>query len=266
MTAFHFLVSGMPWWRHALVDFLFAVAMIWIAVTMWEMRAKRRAQRVPAKSQIGIEEVNERLRISNGEIFAQSEMIRSKDKLLEGLMNQIDTCEDLRQEALRKLESAGSQLGTFTPLQMDALRLSMNMLKFVKELGTPPPSKYSPDDIRSMPLSMSRKLLQDEDGDYIESAGLVEMEDGQITSAVYIASIVAKQTRLYKWFQKVEGKYNVALYDQVAKMRDRLAGEGFAEEPKTFALTGCFDPEKRIKEMAAKFWELAYKVGEHENT
>jgi hypothetical protein len=42
MTAFHFLVSGIPWWRHALIDFLFAISIIWVAVAMWELRAKKR--------------------------------------------------------------------------------------------------------------------------------------------------------------------------------------------------------------------------------
>jgi hypothetical protein len=40
-TAFHFLVSGMPTWRHGLVDFLFGILVIWLAITIWKDGARR---------------------------------------------------------------------------------------------------------------------------------------------------------------------------------------------------------------------------------
>ena len=54
MTTFHFLVAGMPRWRHALVDFLFAVAILWGAVTMWKLRAKRSSKTTPPSSSIEV--------------------------------------------------------------------------------------------------------------------------------------------------------------------------------------------------------------------
>ena len=52
-TAFHFLVSGMPWWRHVLVDFLFGILVIWLAITIWECRRKKHATvPYPSKSQL----------------------------------------------------------------------------------------------------------------------------------------------------------------------------------------------------------------------
>jgi hypothetical protein len=49
VTGFHFLVEGMPWWRHSLVDFLFALLALWLASALW--RNSSAASSSPAPDQ-----------------------------------------------------------------------------------------------------------------------------------------------------------------------------------------------------------------------
>ena len=152
--------------------------------------------------------------------------------------------------------------GYFIELQIDALQLATEILRFVHDLGIPPAPKYTFEEIQAMSSDKSGKLLRANDGDFIESCAIMEVELGQLTTEQAAASMSARSTRLYHWFQKVEGKYNTTLRGRVEVMRDRFAAEGLAEAPIVFALTFCFNPEERIRGMAIKFWEMAYKIVE----
>jgi hypothetical protein len=40
MTAFSFLVSGLPWWKHALIVFFFTVVSLWAGIATWASRRR----------------------------------------------------------------------------------------------------------------------------------------------------------------------------------------------------------------------------------
>jgi hypothetical protein len=67
--------------------------------------------------------------------------------------------------------------------------------------------------------------------------------------------------RLSPWYQKVDAKYAIEMKGKVETMRNRFAVEGMADSTLLLPVEGK-DGEKTIRAIAAKLWELAYKLSE----
>ena len=155
------------------------------------------------------------------------------------------------------------EIGPFTPLQNDALQLSVELLKFLKRLGPPPAPKYAAEDIDKMTSAQMKKLIEAEDGDFAEACEYYQ-GDGTLfiqTANAYSNKITAQWKRLLPWYQKVAASYALEFKDKVENMRNRLLLEGLTDEILLMPIEGKYG-EKRVRNIAAKLWELAYKTGE----
>jgi hypothetical protein len=149
-----------------------------------------------------------------------------------------------------------------TGLQVDAIRLSVELLDFLNKMGSPPAPKYTAKEIEEMPSSKMEELITAEDGDFAEACEYYKGDGAffiQTTNALS-NKITAHWTRLLPWYQKIAASYALELRNKVETMRNRFAVEGMADAVLLFSVEGK-DGEKNIRAIAAKLWELAFKVG-----
>jgi hypothetical protein len=176
--------------------------------------------------------------------------------------------EEMRQSVAyqNKLIELGRSIeGILNPLQIEAIQLSAELLTFLKRLGPPPTPKYSAKDIENMPTAQMDALVRAEDGDFAEACEYYQ-GDGQLfiqTANSYSNKITARWKRLLPWYQKLAASYALELKDKVETMRNRFIIEGFTDEVLLLPIEGK-GGEKRVRAIAAKLWELAYRVGEKE--
>jgi len=153
---------------------------------------------------------------------------------------------------------------SLTPLQKDALQLSVDLLKFLKRLGPPPAPKYTGEDINNMTSAQMKKLIEAEDGDFAEACEYYQ-GDGTLfvhTANAYSNKITAQWKRLLPWYQKLAASYALEFKDKVETMRNRFLLEGMTgDEVLLMPVEGKYG-EQRVRNLAAKLWELAYKTGE----
>jgi hypothetical protein len=211
-----------------------------------------------------------------------SRLILPEDSRIAGLTKDLEIVQDAARsatEAQRYIEGALSQSENrnrdlegklsarpdvpLSVLQSDALRLSSELLHFLKSLGPMPAPKFTAEDIDKMPSAQMDKLLKAEDGDFAEAFEYYS-GDGTLfvqTGNPYSNKITARWKRLLPWFQKLASSYALKFREKVEKMRNRLAVEGVAPHILFLPIEGR-DGEKNIRAMAAALWEAAYKIGE----
>ena len=78
----------------------------------------------------------------------------------------------------------------FSPLPTDALRLSSDLLEFLKLIGPPPAPKYTRNHIFEMSSEETRRLIEAKDGDFSEACAYHE-GDQRIFDISQIASTEA---------------------------------------------------------------------------
>ncbi len=108
VTAFHFLVAGMQWWRHALVDFLFAFISIWLGASLWSVKSAT-LQSTTALSNLSAP--IEQLSSHNPENDAAYIVAQTEHARLLGVGNRID--------------------GAFNSLQIDGIALATFLERFI---------------------------------------------------------------------------------------------------------------------------------------
>jgi hypothetical protein len=151
----------------------------------------------------------------------------------------------------------------FSLLQEDALRLSVELLTFLKRLGPAPAPKYTEEDIAKMSSAEMKVLIDAHDGDFAEATEY-HHGDGVLfiqTANAYSNKITAHWKRLLPWYQKVSASYVLEFKDKVEKMCNRFAVEGIADETLLLPVEGK-DGEKRIRAIAATLWGLAFRIRE----
>lgn len=154
--------------------------------------------------------------------------------------------------------------GTFAPLQEDALRLSVELLTYLKRLGPAPAPKYTVQDIEKMTSAQMKVLIDAHDGDFAEACEY-HSGDGKLfvgTGDAYGNQITARWKRLYPWYQKVAASYALEFKDKVEKIRNRFAVEGITDDVLLLPVEGK-EGEKHIRAIAMRLWELAFKIGEN---
>lgn len=154
--------------------------------------------------------------------------------------------------------------GVLNPVQIEAIQLSTKLLEFVKGLGNPPAPKYTREQYDKMPSSEMKKLIQAEDGDWIEACTYYGTGDFQLSTQGYSNQIIARCNRLLPWYEKVRARYALEFQQQVENLRNRFAIEGMSDHALTMPVQGR-DGIKTIKAIASKLWELAYTVTEKRN-
>jgi hypothetical protein len=164
----------------------------------------------------------------------------------------------------KRIQSTGaSSRAPLAPLQEDAIALSVELLDFLKRLGPPPAPKYTAEEIAKMTSSQMRELIDADDGDFGEAMEY-HQGDGVLfiqTANAYSNKITARWKRLLPWYQKVGASYALDFKDKVDKIRNRFVLEGMTADALLLPVEGK-EGEKRIRDIAATLWELAFKISE----
>src|SRR5271169_1261027 len=104
------------------------------------------------------------------------------------------------------LKAAQPQL-KLSPLQIDALQLSGELLEFLETLGPPPAPKYTAHEFNNMPASQMRALIDAKDGDILEACEYYRPGELAFTRQMLENQITVHWTRLLPWYQKLEAAY-----------------------------------------------------------
>jgi hypothetical protein len=166
-------------------------------------------------------------------------------------------------ELEHQLADAQTQLKNMppvSPLQKDALKLSIELLDFVKQIGPVPAPKYTAEDIANMTASQMKPLMQDED--FLEALQYYQPNEVAFTRTQSEKQLTAYGKRIYPWYQKLEATYALEGFnDKVEKLRNRFLLEGITDDVLLMPIEGKYGVE-RVRNIASKLWELAYKTGE----
>lgn len=149
-----------------------------------------------------------------------------------------------------------------TPLQLDAMTLSMNLISFIEDQGPQPTPKYTLAEIHAMSSDQSRALIEGKDKDYDFSCeyhhGTLR-GDGPYTASEIQTFTMARFMLLDPWYSKIKASYELRFRTEVETMRNRFAVEGLVEDLLRVPVEGKMGRES-IRAIAAKLWELAYEV------
>jgi len=171
--------------------------------------------------------------------------------------------EDLRESANRNLEYR-AKLAVFSALQWDALQLADDLAEFLKELGPAPAPKYSYEEIQRMPLAESRRLIEENDGDYAEAC---EYHNGKgsmrLTQEGLYKQLASHNLRMWPWYDKVQASYEERFAPKVQSVQRQFVIATIPADALGVAIGGP-DGTKNIRAIASKLWELAYKLKEKE--
>jgi hypothetical protein len=110
-----------------------------------------------------------------------------------------------------------------------------------------------------MTSAQTRELIEAKDGDFFEANEYYRPV--AFTRQGLGNQPTVHMTRLLPWYQKVEAAYALTLKSKVETIRNRFAVEGMANDVLLVSVEGR-DGEKNIRTIAAKLWELAFKIGE----
>jgi hypothetical protein len=151
----------------------------------------------------------------------------------------------------------------FSSLTSDALQLSIDLLRFLNKLGTEPAPKYTRDQLARLPGSETQRLIESNDGDYSEACAY---HDGDhrifdLTSDGLYRGIANRHTRMVPWYEKVRASYALEMRARVEEMRNRFSVEGLSDGDLLLPVEN-FDSTKNVRLIAAKIWELAFKLEE----
>jgi hypothetical protein len=151
-----------------------------------------------------------------------------------------------------------------SPLQIEAMQLSSELLAFLKQMGPAPAPKYTRAEINDMNSAQMKVLMDARDGDFFEACEYHFGDKyyfGQQTAQGLESQLTAGATRMFTRYRKLEAAYALGLKGKVEGLRNRLVVEGI-EADALIAPIPYKDSEQHIRSIAAKLWELAFKVGE----
>jgi|ERR1700722_7606484 len=161
---------------------------------------------------------------------------------------------------LEKLLSTRPDL-PLTPLQIDAMRLSLELLDFVRRMGTPPAPKYTAEQIDNMTSARMKELINANDGDFFEACEYHRAGKLAFNPAQMETQLTARWTRLLPFYQKVESSFALEFKSKVETLHHRFTIEGMPDETLRLPVVGGRGIED-IHAISAKLWELAFKVVE----
>jgi len=165
------------------------------------------------------------------------------------------------------LKAGAWVLDSFTPLQRDALQLSIELLIFLKRIGPAPAPKYSRDEIFGMSTNESRRLIEVQDGDFSEASAFHNGDNRifPITGETLYRGIAHRHKRLVPWYEKLRASYALEFKAKVVEIHNRFAVEGFSDTGLLMEVE-CFDGLKNLRSIAELLWVLAYKLEEKKTT
>jgi hypothetical protein len=184
-------------------------------------------------------------------------LLLPEDSKITWLMGEVDKINQLH------LEENRIQL-PLTALQVEAIRLSSELLDFLKRLGPAPAPKYTAADIDKMTSAETEALVRAQDGDFFDACSyhrghwdyFVRNKQGLENEGE------VRMTRMFKWHQKLEAAYVLeGLKGKMEGLRNRFIVAG-VEADALIAPIPYKDSEQHIHSTAAKLWELAFKAGE----
>jgi hypothetical protein len=172
-----------------------------------------------------------------------------------------DQCEEEKRALQKRFDDI------FTPLQIDAIQLSTELLVFLKRLGPPPAPKYTEQEIRAMPSAKMKELINSNDPDFSDACeifyGQKDPNGPPLTAAGFARGLAATAKMMNPWYEKVKASYALEFRDKVERLRNRFAVEGLPEDALLTQVEGsqCAD---RIRYVSSKLWELGYRIAERD--
>jgi hypothetical protein len=169
----------------------------------------------------------------------------------------------------RLIELGRSIDGVLGQRQIEALQVSTDLLKFLERMGTEPLPKYTAEEINTMPLSKSRALVVNQDGDYAEACEYHSRDGAWFFPRTWqnqdgmVNEMMTRWNRLYPWYQKVASGYALEMKTRVETLRHRFIVDGLDDESISLPVEGR-DGAKNIGAIAKAFWLLAYKARERD--
>jgi hypothetical protein len=145
-----------------------------------------------------------------------------------------------------------------TPLEVDGLYTSFDLLNYLKEMGSPPPLKYTAKDLKNMPSQKMKELFIAEDVDFSEACEYHNKGGAQTQPDLY-KQVMERWKRKYPWFQKMEAGYALRFKDRVETLRHRFLLEGIADDGILNLSVENRDGPKIIETIAAKLWQLVFE-------
>jgi hypothetical protein len=208
---------------------------------------------------------------SSGKTIAEAiapekeEIKRLKDSLYNSARSNLeyraerDKCEEKRQVLQKRLDDM------FTPLQIEALQTSHDLLLFVESLGTPPEPKYTAKEIEQMSSAQAKALIQAEDGDYAEACEYHSTQGAWFlrTAPGHAAALTGKWMRLFPWYQTTASRYALEFQPRVEVLRHRFTVEGITDDALLLPIDGR-DGRRNVLSIAAALWSMTYRLKEKE--
>ncbi len=169
----------------------------------------------------------------------------------------------LMAEVARLTAAQPAQLG-LSSLQIEAIHLASELLNFLKQIGSPPAPKYTAAEIDKMTSAQMKALINANDGDFLEAVEYYRPGEVAFTREGLENQLTSQWARLLPWYQKLEAAYALKGFKgKVETLRNRFLLEGIMDNVLLMPIEGKYGAE-RIRNIAAKLWELAYKIGEKE--
>jgi hypothetical protein len=169
---------------------------------------------------------------------------------------------------LQKAKEENKSKFPLTELQNDAIRLSLELLDFLKEIGPPPVPKYTAEQINDMNSAQMKVLINAQDGDFFDACEYYfgdKHHFGQTAQGVQ-NELIVRSTRMLTWYRKFQAAYDLqGLKGKVEALRNRFTVEG-VEADALIAPIPYKDSAQHIRSVAAKLWELAFEIGAKGNT
>jgi hypothetical protein len=183
--------------------------------------------------------------LMNETVRLEREVKEWKEKYLAENIDKTNHQKELARVENKTTEEHRSRL-PLTDLQIEAIRLSSELLNFLKRLGPAPTPKYTATELHNMDAAQVKVLMNAQDGDFLDACEY-HLGDkhyfGQTKRGLENES-TARATRMLMWHRKLEAAY--ALEALIAPIPYKGS-------------------EQHIRSTAAKLWELAFEVGENGN-
>jgi hypothetical protein len=177
----------------------------------------------------------------------------------------LSRAQESRRQCEEERRAAKEKLAIFSPLQMDALQLSHDLMNYLIRMGGPPAPKYSLEDIERMSLAESKRLIETADGDYEDSMyfyyGDTHSHPRSTNPDAVARAITVRMRRLVPFYDKVRAGFELEFAERVKQLSNRLTLNGMADDRLALPIDGRRSVAN-IRTIAAALWEVAYKLAE----
>jgi hypothetical protein len=263
------IVAGWQKVKHGSLDWLAIIGMFLVASFLAFLNFRKPKQSREVKPQQW-KPAWQKLQWANAERQRLEGQVQRLTKDFAETSGQRDHFQQEYATAANKVSQLANELATRlsvppSQLQRDAISLSFALLDFLKQVGPPPPPKYTRDELDNMPSTVMRRLIDAQDGDFLEAMAFHHGDDrvfGVTGEGVY-NNVATRLTRLLPWYQKVKHQYELEFADKMKRISNRIGAEGITKG-ELLTDIGWWDSLDGIHSKASVLWNTAYELAERQ--